>query len=203
MGHRAVPADSSAATLPAAVRAHVHVVISDTDVHALGAYVREIGAEEAAAPPRTLPNSGSGLNASYFGNTTPSGNAAAATRAVPATQLRSSRRTAASPGPGVPADGVSARWVGKYQAPLSGKYQFRTTSDEGVRLWVNGQLQINNRGAHTQINNHGLVLTFTAGQRYAVVEYWEGTGSAVARLHVKTPSMTTAMPIPLELLSSP
>lgn len=47
-----------------------------------------------------------------------------------------------SPDPAVPADGFSARWSGHVQAQTSGAYTFSVTADDGVRLYVNGQLVI-------------------------------------------------------------
>lgn len=47
-----------------------------------------------------------------------------------------------SPDPLVPADGFSARWSGQVQAQTSGAYTFSVTADDGVRLYVNGQLVI-------------------------------------------------------------
>src|SRR6478609_6498572 len=48
-------------------------------------------------------------------------------------------------GKGSPASGVdpstfSVRWTGKIKPAFSETYTFTTTADDGVRLWVNGQL---------------------------------------------------------------
>ena len=48
-----------------------------------------------------------------------------------------------SPGPGVNIDKFSVRWAGQVLAPVTGNYTFSTVSNDGVRLWVNGQLVIN------------------------------------------------------------
>src|SRR3954451_10830443 len=39
-------------------------------------------------------------------------------------------------------DTFSARWTGQILAPATGTYTFRTLADDGVRLWVRGQLLI-------------------------------------------------------------
>src|SRR5436190_5086435 len=44
-----------------------------------------------------------------------------------------------SPGPAVPQYSFSVRWTGQVQAQYSQTYTFYTVSDDGVRLWVNGQ----------------------------------------------------------------
>ena len=38
----------------------------------------------------------------------------------------------------------SVRWTGQVEAPSTGTYTFYTVSNDGVRLWVNGQQIINN-----------------------------------------------------------
>jgi parallel beta-helix repeat protein len=47
-----------------------------------------------------------------------------------------------SPATGIAADTFSARWSGQVFAYETGNYSFFTTADDGVRLWVNGQLVI-------------------------------------------------------------
>src|SRR5205823_5631639 len=44
-----------------------------------------------------------------------------------------------SPAAALPVDRFSARWTGRVEALLTEAYTFYTTSDDGVRLWVNGQ----------------------------------------------------------------
>lgn len=44
-----------------------------------------------------------------------------------------------SPGPGVQREYFSVRWTGKLYAPVPGRYRFRATVDDGVRVWVNGR----------------------------------------------------------------
>src|SRR5262245_39684227 len=46
--------------------------------------------------------------------------------------------------PAVQADNFSVRWSGQLLAPVTATYTFTTTSDEGVRFYVNGQLVIDN-----------------------------------------------------------
>ncbi len=89
---------------------------------------------------------------------------------------------AGSPDPSLPNDHFSARWTGEVQPPTSGTYTFHTSSDDGVRLWVNGQLLINNWTLHGQAEDYG-AIALTAGQKYDIrMEYYEYTGNAVAIL---------------------
>jgi hypothetical protein len=39
----------------------------------------------------------------------------------------------------MPVDGFSVRWRGWVTAPISGTYTFAMTTDDGVRLWIDGQ----------------------------------------------------------------
>ncbi len=43
---------------------------------------------------------------------------------------------------GMPLDNFSIRWTGKLKSPVSGKVNFATTFDDGVRLWLDGELII-------------------------------------------------------------
>ncbi|MBE9010436.1 DUF4347 domain-containing protein [Pseudanabaenaceae cyanobacterium LEGE 13415] len=89
---------------------------------------------------------------------------------------------AGSPAPNIGSDTFSIRWTGQILAPTTGTYQFFTTTDDGVRLFVNGQQVINsfiNQAATERTGSVSLV----AGQRYDIrMEYFENAGSASARL---------------------
>jgi hypothetical protein len=84
--------------------------------------------------------------------------------------------------PGIGPNTFSARWSGQVSPRYSETYTFYTTSDDGVRLWVNGQLIINNWTDHAPTENSGQI-TLTAEQKYDVrMEYYENGGGAVAKL---------------------
>jgi hypothetical protein len=80
----------------------------------------------------------------------------------------------------VPVDGFSARWTGAVSSS-AGTYRFTTTSDDGVRLRVNGALVIDNWTDHAPTVNAG-DATLTAGTHQVVLEFYENGGGAVARL---------------------
>jgi hypothetical protein len=87
------------------------------------------------------------------------------------------------------ADQFSVRWTGRIEAPATDVYTFTTTSDDGVRLWVNGQVIIDNWGDHAPTDNSG-IIALNAGQLYDVrLEFYENGGGATARLLWSTPSM--------------
>ncbi|GAB3582499.1 hypothetical protein GCM10027345_26720 [Hymenobacter daeguensis] len=47
------------------------------------------------------------------------------------------------PAPGMPAEAFSVRWTGWLVPPASGKYIFHVTVDDGVRLWLNDRMLLN------------------------------------------------------------
>jgi len=87
-----------------------------------------------------------------------------------------------SPASAVPVDGFSVRWTGQVSPRFTGPVTFYTQSDDGVRLWVNGQTIVDNWTDHGSTENSG-TITLTAGQKYDIkMEYYENGGGAVAKL---------------------
>jgi parallel beta-helix repeat protein len=125
------------------------------------------------------PGTGTGLRAEYFNNRTLT--ASAVLSRTDAT-VNFDWGTGAL-APGVNADNASVRWTGQVEAPVTGSYTFSTSSDDGVRLWVNGQPLINNWTDHATTADNGPLITLDAGQKYDIrMEYFENGGGAVARL---------------------
>jgi glucose/arabinose dehydrogenase len=94
-----------------------------------------------------------------------------------------------SPSPSVGADTFSVRWTGQVLPQFSETYTFTTTSDDGVRLWVNNVQIVNNWTNHTPTENNG-VIALTAGRRVEIkMEYYENGGGAVAKLMWASPSL--------------
>lgn len=94
----------------------------------------------------------------------------------------------AAPASGIGADNWCVRWTGEVQAQYSQIYAFSATADDGVRLWVDGRLLIDAWKAQAATESTASI-TLNAGQRYeVVVEYYERTGNAVARLAWSSPS---------------
>ena len=87
-----------------------------------------------------------------------------------------------SPSPSIGVNTFSARWTGRITPKVSGTHTFYTVSDDGVRLWVNNVLVINNWTDHGPTENSG-TISLTTGQSYDIrMEYYENGGGAVARL---------------------
>jgi hypothetical protein len=105
-----------------------------------------------------------------------------------------------APDPAVGADNYTVRWTGMVTAPSSATYTFYTQTDDGVRLWVNGQQIINNWTDHSSTQDTG-EIALAAGQQYEIIlEYYEAGGDAVCQLSWSTPSMAQAA-IPSQYLS--
>lgn len=89
--------------------------------------------------------------------------------------------TAGSPVPQVTANNFSVRWT--QDVPLDpGSYRFSATADDGVRLWVDGELVIDewqNQAATTYTAVVNVSGTITPVR----MEYYEDRGAAVAQLN--------------------
>ena len=76
----------------------------------------------------------------------------------------------------------SVRWTGQVLPRLTQTYTFKTVSDDGVRLWVNNVLLIDNWTDHGDTINYGYI-DLTAGRLYDVkLEFYQGAGGATISL---------------------
>jgi parallel beta-helix repeat protein len=127
--------------------------------------------------------SGTGLSGAYFAGITLSGTPV--TRTDPTINFV---WNGASPISGISGTNFSVRWTGQVQAQFSETYTFYTSSDDGVRLYVNGQKLIDNWTYHATTENSGSIA-LTAGQKYAItLEYFQATGGSVMKLSWASPS---------------
>ena len=86
------------------------------------------------------------------------------------------------PAPGVGPTDFSARWTGRLLPPTSGDFVVTTTSDDGVRLWLNGQLVIDHWNDHGPTTDT-TTLHAEAGRAVGFkLEYYQGGGGAEMRL---------------------
>jgi hypothetical protein len=75
-------------------------------------------------------------------------------------------------------DSFSARWTGQVQARYSQTYRFYVRSDDGVRLWINNVLLID-QFVNQGVTEHSGVISLTAGQKYDLrMDYFENSGAA-------------------------
>jgi len=91
-----------------------------------------------------------------------------------------------SPDPSISSDFFTIRWLGEVRALDTDTYTFYTTTDDGVRLWVDNQLLVNSWVLQAPTEHSG-VIALTANQQYPVVmEYYENAVGAVAQLSWST-----------------
>lgn len=88
-----------------------------------------------------------------------------------------------SPAPGViEADGFSARWTNTVPSVPAGVYRFVTTTDDGVRLWINNRLVIDHWTA-LQERTFSALVRHPGGALSIRMEVVEQGLAATAKLH--------------------
>lgn len=129
----------------------------------------------AAQPARAADDA---WTASYWNNMTLSG-APVTTRSE--SKINGHWVGSTSPIPGVVnMDRFSVRWT-RSVAFSAGTYVFRATSDDGIRVWVDDVLIINQWNDHP-VQNAVVPLDMTAGDHALKVEYYENRGDAIVNL---------------------
>lgn len=84
-----------------------------------------------------------------------------------------------APANGVPAENFSVRWTRNLQL-TPGSYRFTTTTDDGVRLWVNNHLLIDRWVTQAAASHSGTI--YVSGNTPVKMEYFDIRDHAVARL---------------------
>jgi len=88
-----------------------------------------------------------------------------------------------SPDATISVDNFTVRWTGLVQPLYSQTYTFSTTTDDGARLWVNGQLLVDKWLDQGPTEWSG-TIALTAYEKYPIMlEYYESGVGAVARLN--------------------
>jgi glucose/arabinose dehydrogenase len=114
--------------------------------------------------------------AKYFPNRTVSG-APALTRCEPAPLAHDFGSSSPT---GVGPDNFSARWSGTFHFP-SGTYRFRATASDGIRVWVDDALLIDEWRDQSR-TTFTASRALSAGPHRVKVQWYEATGNAVAGL---------------------
>lgn len=94
-----------------------------------------------------------------------------------------------TPPKGVTASTYSVRWVATLTPSTTETYTFSTRSDDGIRLWVNHKLIIDNFKPHTVAEASGSIALVAGRQYDLLIEYFNNTGPAVAQLYWSTPTI--------------
>ena len=137
------------------------------------------------------PATGDGLNADYYSG-------------VNFDQLVLSRRDARiafewaqqPPGPGLPAQYFSVRWTGWLRPPAGGRYLFHITVDDGMRIWLNDRL-ILNEWQSLPARTFTVAVNLRAREAYRLrVEYYQDILDTRAQLTWERPDVPLAPPPP-------
>jgi len=77
-------------------------------------------------------------------------------------------------------ENYSLRFEGLVAVPANGEYTFYTSSDDGSRLYINGELVVRNDGMHGTEEQSGKV-ELLAGTHAITVTFYQGGGGAVVK----------------------
>ncbi len=104
------------------------------------------------------------------------------------------------PPEGLRADTFAVRWLGELEAFKSEPYTFITGSDDGVRVWLNGELIIDAWADQDRVETTADPVQLVAGTKYPlVVEGYENGGEAEWQLYWRS-TTTTREPVPQSAL---
>jgi hypothetical protein len=154
--------------------------------HRTGTAAIANGAATLTLPPAsatTLVIDQQGLSATYFDNADLT--APKVTRIDPGVNFDWGSN---APDPAISPDTFSVRWTGKVIADRAETYTFITTSDDGVRLWVDGSLLVDNWTDHSKRDDSGQIA-LTAGAHDLKMEFYDGGYDAIAQLYWSSPNL--------------
>jgi hypothetical protein len=153
---------------------------------------------ESLEPRRLFAAGGSGLQGTYYSNENLTGTSVV--RLDPTVSFNFSTGELA---PGIGADTASVRWAGQVKPAQSETYTFKVISDDGVRLWVNGQLLFDTYISQAGIKVNVGSITLRAAKRYDIaLEYREQTGAASVQMRWRSASTPEAI-VPTSRLFPP
>lgn len=134
---------------------------------------------------------GTGLQGAYYANQS-------ATLTDPPTLTRTDPTVdfdwgAGPPDPSLGAGPFAVRWTGTVQPQFNETYTFYVSAEDGVRLWVSGQLLLD-QWVDQPLTEWSGSLTLVAGQNHLIkLEHYHHTGDAVAQLSWSSPSTPKAI----------
>jgi hypothetical protein len=102
---------------------------------------------------------------------------------------------------GIPANDFSAIWTGTITAPVTGAYEIGLRHDDGVRLFIDGDLRIDQWGPSGG-DLDVVTEQWTEGEPHFIrIEYYQGAGNALLELVQRTDGLGDLTPVPAEWLS--
>lgn len=88
---------------------------------------------------------------------------------------------------GVGPNDFSVRWTGRLRVPKTGEYELATRTDDGARLWLDGEIIVES-WVDQAPSTHFKRLSLKADRDYEIkLEYYQRAGGAVAQLDISEP----------------
>ncbi len=137
-----------------------------------------------------------GLETEYYHLTNPAGVAAMDTAAP---QWIGTRPNFSIATPDGRADQFGFRFVGFFDAPADGVYEFETSSDDGSTFHLGSTLVVNNDGTHGVQARTG-TIGLKRGLHAILVRYFEAAGGQSLAVRYRSPSMGALAAVPDALL---
>ncbi|MCR9295599.1 MAG: PA14 domain-containing protein, partial [bacterium] len=152
----------------------------DPGLHQIRFHLREGGSRLDSFSLTELPavrSEGTGITAEYFDNQDLTNRTLVRTDPI-----IDFNWGAGSPDPSIEDDSFSVRWTGRVEPLYSEIYTFEVLSDDGIRVWVDDQLIIDEWYSQLPTVHTG-IAALTAGQLTPIrIEYFAGTGDAAISL---------------------
>ena len=135
---------------------------------------------------------GTGLRGTYFDNPDLTGTSTTRTDKV----VLFTWPTGSAPAPGIAPGTYSTRWTGNVLTQFSGPTRFYVQADDGARLWIDGNLVIDQWGPNPGgVDTASAKIAMAAGSSHTIrLETRQGSGRAgQARLYWSSASLTKSI----------
>ena len=100
----------------------------------------------------------------------------------------------------LPINHFSIKWSGFIETPQEGNYTFIIYNDDGIKLWVDGTLIIDDWNTQGQKRNRGKIA-LTKGKHPITIHYFEDVSRAVIKLLWIPPGFHKELYVPTKRLS--
>jgi len=97
-------------------------------------------------------------------------------------------------------DGFAFQYSAYIDVPSSGSYTFYTNSDDGSRLYIDGNLVVDNAGDQS-VNEESGTTTLSPGEHNITVQYYENQGDEELTVSWEGPGLTGKEEIPESVLT--
>jgi hypothetical protein len=95
--------------------------------------------------------------------------------------------------------GIGMHITGLIHLPEPGDYAFQALSNDGIRIYINEAMIINDPGQHSdQLSNEALLENVKPGWYVIKVEYFQRKGTAAIALYWRKPGKKEYSPVPAE-----